>query len=185
MTDQIETYLKNVHQYLSPLSQTTKDDIIHELRCSINERKQHEQISDAQILVQLGSEKSLAKSYLTNLIIETEHTSLSNIKLYFCFYSLAGIGGIFVFPFFAITSITCGICGVLTIIAGLIKLITSFFGNDVSFIGVEVGSYHASPLITFILSIIIGIILILLSKLLFHVTKAFVRILSRKKARLI
>ena len=152
----LNDYLEKVDKYLKPMKVTDRMDIIKEIESDMAELREHGGLSANEIIDRLGEPKKLAQAYLGETITETKGMSFRKLGAMIAFYSMAGLGGIIILPVTGITSIALILSGILCPLCGLVKLLASFVGYDIPFIGFQLGSFSASPALTLILSIIVG-----------------------------
>ncbi len=82
----------------------------------------------------------------------------------FAYCGLVGFSGLFVIPCLGILAPALMICGVISPIAGLVKLAGHIIGREVPYIMFQFGSVTLSPWAAFPASVILGILLFLLGK---------------------
>lgn len=174
----LNDYLEKVDKYLKPMKVTDRMDIIKEIESDMAELREHGGLSANEIIDRLGEPKKLAQAYLGETITETKGMSFRKLGAMIAFYSMAGLGGIIILPVTGITSIALILSGILCPLCGLVKLLASFVGYDIPFIGFQLGSFSASPALTLILSIIVGLVFAAIGWGLWLVTKAYIRAVS-------
>ena len=151
---------KKLIKYLKPVKVTDRmDNYKRELKANIGGAwRSMGDFSANEIVDRLGDPKKLAQAYLGETITETKGISFRKIGAMIAFYSMAGLGGIIILPVTGITSIALILSGILCPLCGLAKLLASFVGYDMPFIGFRLGGFSASPALTLILSIIVGLV---------------------------
>lgn len=174
----LNDYLEKVDKYLKPMKVTDRMDIIKEIESDMAELREHGGLSANEIIDRLGEPKKLAQAYLGETITETKGMSFRKLGAMIAFYSMAGLGGIIILPVTGITSIALILSGILCPLCGLAKLLASFVGYDMPFIGFRLGGFSASPALTLILSIIVGLVFAAIGWGLWLVTKAYIRAVS-------
>ena len=102
----LNEYLEKIEKYLKPLIVSERVDIVKEIKSEMLEL-QASGTSTEQIIERLGNPKELARAYLGEAVAKNNGFNWRRLSAVIAFYSLAGIGGMFVLP---ITSI-CGITG--------------------------------------------------------------------------
>lgn len=107
--------------------------------------------------------------------------SAKNILSMFLFYSIVSLTGVIVLPTLGIITPTFILCGIITPIAGLIKLIGYIFNIDMPFIMFQIGEFTLNPILVFLLSILIGIILYILGTYAWKLLLGYIHIVSDKK----
>ncbi len=80
------------------------------------------------------------------------------------FYIHIFFSGIFVVPTLGIIAPTFILFGIGAPLMGFIKLISYIFKFTVPFVSFQIGNFELNPIISFILSIVIGLILYLIGK---------------------
>lgn len=107
----------------------------------------------------------------------------SNEKLLkkIAFYISIFLSGIFVVPTLGIISPVFILCGVIVPLSGFIKLIGSIFNFNVSFINFQIGNFEPNPIISFILSIVLGIILYLIGKCAWNLLLKYKKCVNTKR----
>ena len=83
------------------------------------------------------------------------------IKQIVLFYFVASMTGIFVLPTLGMIAPTFILSSIVVPIAGLIKLIASLFHVDIPIIMFQIGEYSLSPLLGFLLSLPVSVLLYL------------------------
>lgn len=180
MNTTFEKYLNTIDRYLRPLPASERADIIKEIKSSILEME-GEQLSEEQILERLGTPKELAKAYLGDSITKGTGLTLNRFLTVFAFYGLTGFSGMFVIPMLGMTAPILIFFGIAAPIAGLIKLICSFFGYDMPYVIVQFGEMTLSPAPTFLYSVVMGIILIFLGKGAWKLLLRYIHMVNKTK----
>ena len=90
----------------------------------------------------------------------------SNEKIIKCivFYIGTFFLGIFIVPTLGIIAPIFILCGIIAPLGGLIKLIGYIFNFGVPFVVFQIGNFELDPIISFILSVAIGLVLYLIGK---------------------
>ncbi len=179
----LNEYLEKIEKYLKPLTVSERVDIVKEIKSEMLEL-QASGTSAEQIIERLGNPKELAKAYLGEAIVKNSGFSWRRLSAVIAFYSLAGIGGMFVLPITSIGAITFMASGVLCPIAGIIKLVAHFLGYEITEIGVNIGTYSASAIEFFPISILIGVVSFIIGWLLWKLTVVIIKSLSKGKKKL-
>lgn len=164
MNPSLEKYLDTVSRQLKPLPISERIDIVKEIKGGMLEMEQNG-ISAQQILDRLGSPKELAKAYLADLLIKEPHFSFSHILTVCAFYSMVGFSGLFIIPVLGILAPTLLLFGILSPLAGAVKLVDNLLNLNLAFaqhIGFTFGSVVLGPVSTFFASIGAGIVMFLL-----------------------
>ena len=113
-----------------------------------------------------------------------KNKSANNILSMFLFYSIVSLTGIIVLPTLGIIAPTFMLCGVITPIAGIIKLIGYIFNIDMPFIMFQIGELTLNPILGFLLSIFIGVILYILGTYAWKLLLGYIHIVSDKKKKM-
>ena len=177
----LNRYLEQIETYLKPLAPAERADIIREIHSEMLELGDCQGLSPEQIITRLGSPKELASAYLGDSITENFSFSLNKLGKLLAFYSLAGLGFLFVLPFLSVLSVGLLISAAVAPLAGLVNLIGALTGFDVPFIVFQFGSYIPSPLASFPLSVVVSVLLYLTGMGLWRVMIKYIRILSARK----
>ena len=180
----LNQYLEQIENYLKPLAPAERADIIREIHSEMLELKDCQGLSPQQITARLGSPKELACAYLGDVITESFSFRFRKLGQVLAFYSLAGLGFLFFLPFVSVLSVGLLICAAVAPLAGLVNLIGALAGFDVPFIIFQLGSYTASPLASFPLSILLSVLLYLAGMGLWRVMMKYIRVLSARKRKL-
>ncbi|MDE7185808.1 MAG: hypothetical protein K2O40_15395 [Lachnospiraceae bacterium] len=143
-----------------------------------------DKLSSEQIVEKLGNPKELAGAYLGQSITKNNRFNIRKLVTVIAFYSLAGVGSIFILPIISILGVVLVICGAIVPICGAVKFLGALAGIDVPFIMFQFGSYIASPIMTFLLSILTGILLFLAGRFLWKLTIQYIRMISSKKRQI-
>lgn len=163
MNQRFEKYLSTVDRHLKPLPVSERIDIVKEIKGTILELT-HDGLSEEQIIERLGKPKELAKAYLTGLLTRKQSLNLTRLLTVCAFYSVAGFSGLFVIPILAVTAPSFLLCGILSLLAGAVKLTDYLLRLKLPFaqyIVFEFNSVVLSPIPTFFFSIGTGILLLL------------------------
>ena len=89
-----------------------------------------------------------------------------------------------VLPFTSICGIALMVSGAICPIAGLIKFAGHLMGYEIAEIGIEIGSFSANAMVFLPISILIGVALFILGKLLWKLTLVIIRSISKGKKQL-
>lgn len=185
MDNALEKYLDVVDKHLKPLPASERADIIREIKSSMIEMETADHISPQKITERLGNPKELAKAYLGDLITNNNHFSWKKLINICAFYSLTGLSGIIIIPTLAITAPIFILCGIVTPLAGLLKLAGYFFGFDLPFLLFQIGSYTLPALWAFLLSLVTGIVLLALGYGAWKLLLRYIQGVSKKKESLL
>lgn len=156
METRLEKYLNTVDKCLKPLPTSERVDIVKEIKSSILEME-GEKLSTEQILKRLGNPKDLAKAYLGDLLSRESGFSWKRFLIICAFYSLVGFSGLIVIPCLAVIAPTFLLCGAVTPVLGVIKLVDYVLHLNLPFveaIGFQFGDAALSPIPVFFLSIL-------------------------------
>lgn len=163
MDKELKAYLQSVDKCLKPMTTAERGDILREIESEILDLNQAG-LTTQEILDRLGPPKALAKAYLQDLLTKNHDIRWNRILMTFAYCGLVGFSGLFVIPTLGILAPTLMICGVISPIAGLIKLGGHIIGREVPYIMFQFGSVTLSPWLAFPLSIIFGILMFFLGK---------------------
>lgn len=176
-------YLEKIEKYLKPMSASERIDIVKEIK-SVMLELQNNGVSSEQIIERLGNPKELAKAYLGEAISKNSTFSWHKFGAVFAFYSYAGVIGMFVLPIISILAIAFMISGVITPIGGIIKFVGYLMGYDIAGITIEIGTFTPSPMQFLPISIVIGVLMFWLGKVLWKLTIKYIHAISQKKKKL-
>lgn len=186
METRLEKYLNTVDKCLKPLPTSERVDIVKEIKSSILEME-GEKLSTEQILKRLGNPKDLAKAYLGDLLSRESGFSWKRFLIICAFYSLVGFSGLIVIPCLAVIAPTFLLCGAVTPVLGVIKLVDYVLHLNLPFveaIGFQFGDAALSPIPVFFLSILTGVILFLIGIGNWKLLVSYCKQVSRTKSRL-
>ena len=174
----LNDYLAQVEGYLRPLAASERIDIAAEIKSQMLELQAKEGLSSREILGRLGDARALAMAYLGDSIL---HSRFSFRRLLSCiaFGGMAGLGGMFVLPFFGMMTVGFLFAGVIAPLAGLLKTGGWLLGFDMPFVMFQFGSYTAHPLLALPLSLTAGALFLALAMGCWKVLKAYVKAVSR------
>lgn len=186
MTSSLEKYLNTINRHLKPLPLSERVDIVKEIKGSILEMEQ-DGLSEEQISERLGPPKELAKAYLADLLTKERHFNLSHILTVCAFYSMAGLSGLFIIPVLGVIAPSFLFFGVLSPLAGAVKLIDNLLRLNLPFaqyITFTFGSSALGPVPTFFASIAVGIALALIGYGAWELLVFYCRRVGRAKRKL-
>lgn len=183
MDEMLNTYLGKVEKYLKPMAVSERMDVVKEIQSEISEL-QSNGVSTEQIIKRLGNPKELAKAFLGESISKDKGFSWRRLSAVIAFYSLAGMGGVFVLPITSICGISFMVSGALCPVAGIIKFVAHLMGFEIPQIGFSIGAFTANAYVTLALSILMGAVLFVLGKLLWKLTLFIIRSMSNGKKKL-
>ncbi len=176
----LNEYLEKIEKYLKPMAASERVDIVKEIKSGMLELK-CDGASAEQIIERLGNPKELAEAYLGETIAQSSGFNWRKLSAVIAFYSLAGIGGMFVLLITSIYGITFIASGVLCPVAGIIKLIAHLIGYEIAEIGISMGSFSANAIVFLPISILLGIVLFVIGKLLWKLTMVMIQSMSKGK----
>lgn len=140
--------------------------------------------STEQIIERLGNPKELARAYLGEAVAKNNGFNWRRLSAVIAFYSLAGIGGMFVLPITSICGIAFMVSGVLCPIAGIIKLVAHLMGYEITEIGISIGAFSANAIAFLPISILIGAVIFAIGWLLWKLTIVIIKSMSKGKKKL-
>lgn len=157
MDRELEGYLELVEGYLKRMPTSERIDVIKELKSYMEELQRVESLGTQEILERLGPAKEFAAGYLGEKIHTEPGFSFKKLRMILAFYSLTFFTGMFVIPCGTIMAGALIFSGIISPIAGAIKLIGFLLGFDVPFVVVQMGSFVAHPILAFFISVLFGI----------------------------
>jgi len=179
----MDDYLEKIEKYLKPLPASERVDIVKEIKSEMLELEMKKELSPEQILEKLGNPKELAVAYLGDSLSKAKTFSLRRFAVVTAFYGLTGISGMFILPVTSVLAVGLMFSGIIAPLAGLIKLTGYLLGFDVPFVVFQFGPYTPGPLISFPLSVLIGILLFLAGKGCWRLTLKYIRTVSAIKGK--
>lgn len=180
----LENYLEKIDKYLRPMPTSERVDITSEIKSEIHELETQNGLSAEEIIEKLGNPKDLAKAYLGESIAKNPSFSLRKLCAITAFYSLAGIGSMFILPCLSVMSVSFMLIGAFSPIAGAIDVVAFLFRYNLPFVSFQFGSYTLHPLLAFPFSILLGIFMFLAGKGLWDLMIKYIQMLSQQKNRL-
>lgn len=183
MEKSLNEYLEKIEKHLKPMAVSERVDIVKEIKSEMLEL-QSDGVSTEQIIARLGNPKELAKAYLGEAIVQGKGFNWRRLSAVIAFYSLAGIGGMFVLPITSICGIALMVSGVLCPIGGIIKFIGHLLGYEIAGIGISIGTFSTNALATLPLSILMGVVLFIVGWLLWKLTIVIIKSMSKGKEKL-
>ena len=163
MNAALEKYLNTVDKCLKPLPASERVDIVKEIKSSILEMES-DNLTTEQILDRLGKPKDLAKAYLGDLLSKKSGFSWNRFLTVCAFYSIVGLSGMVVIPCLAITAPVFIACGIAIPVLMAIKVIDYLLNLGLPYmenIGVFTGIVALNPIAEFVITLVIGVLLIL------------------------
>lgn len=180
----LDDYLEKIDKYLKPMPVSERIDIVKEIKSEMHELETQNALSAEEIIEKLGNPEELAKAYLGENIAKDNSFSFRKIGAVVGFYSLTGLGSMFVLPFAGCLSIGFMAGGVIALLGGFVKLIGFILGFDVPYVIFQIGSYTAPPLIAFPLAVVTGILMFCLGKGTWNLMIKYIRLISRQQSKL-
>lgn len=178
MDKRLNDYLERLDRHLRPLPAAERVDIVQEIKSEMLELEAGGLPPEA-ITERLGDPRALARAYLGEAVGKTR--GWRQVCAVAAFYSLAGLGGLFVLPVTSICGLAFMLAGVICPIAGAVKLLGALLGFHLDFITIQLGAYTAGPLQTLPLAVCMGAVLFAAGWLLWRLTVGIVRGISRGK----
>ena len=179
----LNEYLEKIEKYLKPLIVSERVDIVKEIKSEMLEL-QASGTSTEQIIERLGNPKELARAYLGEAVAKNKGFNWRRLSAVIAFYSLAGIGGMFVLPITSICGIAFMVSGVLCPIAGIIKLVAHLMGYEITEIGISIGAFSANAIAFLPISILIGAVIFAIGVLLWKLTIVIIKSMSKAHQQL-
>lgn len=183
MEKMLDEYLGRIEKYLKPMAVSERIDIVKEIKSEMLELRSNG-FSSEQIIERLGDPKELAKAYLGDTIARSSGFSWRKLIAVIAFYSLAGVGVMIILPVTSICGIAFMISGAICPITGIIKFAGYLLGFEITEISFNIGAYTASAIEYLPISILTGVILFIIGKLLWKLTIMLVRFMSKGRAKL-
>lgn len=185
MGKETEQYLTAVEKQLRAMPIGERTDVIHELKSYIEDLQRNENKTEQEVLAQLTPPKELAREYLRDCINKTKTFQFRKLAMMFSFYSLAGLSGMFVFPFTIVLSVGLMLCGVVSPLAGLVKFIGFLMGYDLPFVVIQLGFYRPDAVLSLPISIVLGILLFIAGRALWKLNMKYINVISKTKKKYI
>lgn len=183
MDRMLENYLEQVDKHLRPMPASERVDIVKEIKSELLELEA-QGLAPEEITARLGGTKELAAAYLGDAIAKNPRFSWRQLGSVAAFYSLAGLGGIFVLPVTSLLALGFLLGGALAPVAGLVKFLGSLVGVDMPWVMFQFGSWTAPPAAAFGLSIVTGALLLAAGRGLWRVTVGFVKMIGERRRKL-
>ena len=184
MDRELEIYLITVEKYLKNMPVSERIDVIKELKSCIEELQLNNALSAKEIIERLGPPKELAAEYLSDNITKGYSFSFKKLLTIFSFYTLTSLSGMFVIPCGTVLAGGLMLCGIISPIGGLIKLLGFFLGFDVPFVMFYINDWEPHPLLIFPISIVFGCLIFLLGKITWKAVIGYIRKVSNTKRKL-
>lgn len=181
MDKYLNTYLDKVDRYLKSMPASERADIINEIKSEMAELEVRESLSPEQIVERLGGPRELAGAYLGKSIAQSTAFSFKRLCTVIAFYSFAGAGSLFVLPITSVLGIGLMFCGIVAPVAGLVKALGYLIGIEMPWISFQFGNYTAHPYLAFLLSVILGGLLLAAGIGLWKITIKFIQFVSQNK----
>lgn len=162
----------------------TQEDIAEKLNVNVKSVSRWENgrnLPDSSIM------KEICKIYNVSIneLFNGEKVKKSNkVRQIFLFYIIVSLTGIFILPTLGIIAPTFIISAILCPIFGLVKLIGYIFKFDVPFVMFEFGSYSLNPILGFVLSIIVGIVLFIIGIVSWKLLIKYIHFVTDKRKKL-
>lgn len=183
MNTLLENYLEQIDRYLKAMPISERTDIVKEIKSEMQELEL-QNVPPEQIIGRLGSPKELAKAYLGDSIAKDSEFSWKKLGALLAFYSMAGLGGMFVIPIASVLSVGLLFSGIIAPLAGILKFSGFLLGFQVPFVMFRLGSYEAAPPIALLLSVLMGALFLLAGRALWKLMLGYVQKVSRKHKEL-
>ena len=179
----LENYLEQIDRHLRPMPASERVDIVKEIKSELLELEARG-LTPEEITGRLGGTKELAAAYLGDVIAKNPRFSWRQLGSVAAFYSLAGLGGIFVLPVTSLLALGLLLGGALAPVMGLVKFLGSLIGVDMPWIMFQFGSWTAPPGLAFLLSIVTGALLLAAGWGAWRVTVGFVKMIGNRRRKL-
>jgi len=162
----------------------TQEDIAEKLNVNVKSVSRWENgrnLPDPSIM------KEICKIYNVSIneLFNGEKVKKSNkVRQIFLFYIIVSLTGIFILPTLGIIAPAFIISAILCPIFGLVKLIGYIFKFDVPFVMFEFGSYPLNPVLGFVLSIIVGVVLFIIGVVSWKLLIKYIHFVTNKRKKL-
>lgn len=162
----------------------TQEDIAEKLNVNVKSVSRWENgrnLPDSSIM------KEICKIYNVSIneLFNGEKVKKSNkVRQIFLFYIIVSLTGIFILPTLGIIAPAFIISAILCPIFGLVKLIGYIFKFDVPFVMFEFGSYSLNPVLGFVLSIIVGVVLFIIGVVSWKLLIKYIHFVTNKRKKL-
>ena len=184
MDKELELYLSTVEKYLKNMPVSERIDVIKELKSCIEEIQLNNALNAKEILARLGSPKELAAGYLGDKITTGNSFSFKKLWMVFSFYSLVSLSGMFIIPCGTVLAGGLMVSGVIAPVGALIRLIGYFFGYDMPFFTMQIGSFIPHPLLGVPISSVFGVLIFMLGRVVWKAVINYIRKVSATKRTL-
>jgi len=179
----LDQYLEDVDRSLRPMPASERVDIVKEIKSELLELEA-QGLGPEEIVSRLGGPRELAAAYLSDAIVKNPRFSFRRLGAVAAFYSLAGLGGMIVLPATSIMAVTFLLCGALLPAAGLLSFLASLVGIEVPWVVMQLGGWTAPPALAFLISAVVGLLLLLAGWGMWKLTVRFVRLVGEKRRSL-
>lgn len=162
----------------------TQEDIAEKLNVNVKSVSRWENgrnLPDPSIM------KEICKIYNVSIneLFNGEKVKKSNkVRQIFLFYIIVSLTRIFILPTLGIIAPAFIISAILCPIFGLVKLIGYIFKFDVPFVMFEFGSYSLNPVLGFVLSIIVGVVLFIIGVVSWKLLIKYIHFVTNKRKKL-
>ena len=179
----LNSYLKKVEKYLSPLPVSERADIVKEIESEMLELQANGKAAE-EIVARLGEPRELAKAYLRDLISQSKSLSWTRITAICAYYSLVSLTGMIVIPTLAICAPVFIVSAIATPVLAIIKLIDSLLHLGIPYVNYIVMLGIENPILAFILSILTGAVLYLIGRGCWKLLISYIKAIDKTKRRL-
>lgn len=183
MEKALNNYLEAIEKYLKPLPVSERIDIVKEIKSEMLELQRSGKTAE-EIIERLGYPKELAKAYLGDLIVRQSSFGLSRVLAICAYYSLAGLSGMIIIPILVICAPAFIFCGVITLIAGVVKLTDALLPLGIPYTQYIVVSGISNPMLIFLFCLITGAVLTMAGYGCWKLLICYIRGMSRVKSNL-
>ncbi len=158
----LKSYLEKVSKYLKRIPASERADIIKEIESDMSELQNSGKTSD-EIIKRLGTPQNLAKAYLGDLLGTGTGFNMKRFLTICAFYSIAGFSGMIIIPCLAIIAPVFIVFGALAPVLAFVKMADSILGLGIPYMeNIKIvfnGIEGLSPVMGFVFSVIIGVLL--------------------------
>lgn len=163
----LESYLEKVSKYLKRIPVAERADIIKEIESDMYELQNSGKTS-AEIIERLGEPQNLAKAYLGDLLEAGTGFNWNRFLTICAFYSAAGFSGMIIIPCLAIIAPVFIVSGALTPVLALVKMLDYILGLGIPYMeNIKIvfnGIEELNPVMGFVFSTVIGVLLYMSGK---------------------
>lgn len=148
---------------------------------SVSRRENGKNLPDHSLIVQICKLFKISINEFYNGCKVKKGKKLAQIVI---FYIVASLTGIIILPSLGIVAPTFILSGLIVPIAGLVKLVGYILGKDIPFIVFGVGKFTLNPFAGFLLSIVVGLLMILAGIYMWKILMKYIHYIMTRKSEL-